>query len=100
MVASLSFTDFAGLNIFLVIADVIFKLIEKLIDSFNDNIVFPSLNYFVPKKFWDKFRISIGDGHIHFGKFILDMVKLTTTALVVYLLWRFFGRFEKLKKLK
>ena len=84
----LSLVQFAGLNIFLVIADATFKVLEKVIHSFNENILFPLFENIAPEHKCSAIKIKVGRTNIHIGKFLLDILKLSTTVLIIYFMWR------------
>jgi large-conductance mechanosensitive channel len=101
---SFTFSQFAGLHIFLVVADLIYGVLDKIITSFYDNILSPLINIVIGKNIIKKMEVSIGSnenkGILKFGDFISETIKMLIILLIIFNIYISFKQFEKYRKLK
>lgn len=99
-----TFSQFAGLHIFLVVADLIYGVLDKIITSFYDNILSPIINVVLGKHIIKKLEVSIGNKNnketLKFGDFISETIKMLIILLIIFNIYVFFKQFEKFRKLK
>lgn len=99
-----TFSQFAGLHIFLVVADLIYGVLDKIITSFYDNILSPIINVILGKHIIKKLEVPIGSNDnqeiLKFGDFISETIKMLLILFLIFNIYVSFKQFEKFRKLR
>ena len=83
--AGSSFESFIGLRSFLVMGDLVFHLMTLFYKNFQENILDPILDPYIPKNF---LLVRVSEKiTINLGKFLVETVKIMCLA---YLTFQFF----------
>ena len=98
-----SFETFAGLHVYLIIADLIYNILDKIITSLYENLLSPVINVTLGKDLIDKLTYKIGPGEedvIKIGVIIAEVIKMFFIALLIFYVYSFAKKYEKYRKLK
>ena len=98
-----SFETFAGLHVYLIIADLIYNILDKIIMSIYDNLLSPIINVILGKDLMDKLTYQIGpeeEDVIKVGAIIAEVIKMFFIALLIFYVYTFAKKYEKYRKLK
>ena len=93
-----SFGQFAGLHIYLIVADLIYNILDKIITSFYDNLLSPVINVTFGKDLMKKLTYQIGkdeDDVIKLGDIITEIVKMFFILLIIFYTYELFSGYKK-----
>ena len=98
-----SFEQFAGLHVYLICADLIYNILDKIIMSIYDNLLSPLINVLLGKDLLNKLTFKIGQEEedvIKIGNIIAEIIKMFFIALIIFYVYKFAKKYEKYRKLK
>ena len=93
-----SFEQFAGLHVYLIVADLIYNILDKIITSFYDNLLSPVINVTFGKDLMKKLTFQIGkdeDDVIKLGDIIVEIVKMFFIFLIIFYTYKFASQYKK-----
>ena len=96
-----SFETFTGLHIYLVIADLLYSILDKILTSFSKNLLDPVLNVLIGKDL-KKLQFKIGNEEedvIKIGEILFEIIKMFFIALIIFYIYRYAKKYEKYNKL-
>ena len=94
----LTFKDFAGMSIFLIIADLVGEFLKDDVRSINSNIIRPIITLIIPLEFFEALQITIGGKTIHIGRTILDLMDSVVSFFLIYMIYVYTSGFKGMKK--
>lgn len=98
-----SFEQFAGLHVYLIVADLIYNILDKIIMSIYDNLLSPLINVTIGRDLLNKLTYKIGpeEGDVlKIGEIIAEIIKMFFIALIIFYVYKFAKKYEKFRKLK
>jgi len=93
-----SFGQFAGLHVYLIVADLIYSILDKIITSFYDNLLSPIINVTLGKDLMDKLTYKIGpeeEDVIKIGAIISEIIKMFFIFLIIFYTYKLTKQFKK-----
>ena len=93
----LGIQNFMGSHVYIVVGSLIYGILEKLMLSFEDNILSPFIDMVLGKDFFDKFQMRFGkkeNNVIDLGKFLADGLKVIVLLLITYKLYLYFEQYK------
>lgn len=90
-----------GSHVYIVVGSLIYGILEKIIISFEDNLLSPFIHMFLGDRFFDNWKWQIGkykEDVIDLGKFLADGLKVTVLLLITYNLYIYFEHYKNVSK--
>ena len=98
-----SFEQFAGLHLYLIVADLIFSVLDRIVISIYENLLSPVINTILGKSLLDLLTIQIGPCKkdvIKIGDIIAEVIKMFIILIMIFYTYKFAKKYEKFKSLK
>ena len=98
-----SFEQFAGLHVYLIVADLIYNILDKIITSIYDNLLSPLINVTLGKDLMDKLTYKIGpeeEDVIKIGAIISEVIKMFFIFLIIFYTFKFAKKYKKFQAKK
>ncbi len=93
-----SFSQFAGLHVYLIVADLIYNILDKIISSFYDNLLSPVINVLIGKDLMKLLTYKIGpeeEDVIKIGAIISEVIKMFFIFLIIFYTYKFAKKYKK-----
>ena len=100
---ALCFEQFAGLHLYLIVSDLIFTTLDRILVSLYDNLLSPIINVLIGKNILESLTFKIGPNKkdvIKIGDIIAEVIKMFIIVILIFYTFQFAKKYEKFKKMK
>ena len=93
--------NFMGSHVYIVVGSLIYGILEKIMYSFEKNLLSPFVQMLLGERFFDKLKWQIGKDEediIDLGKFLADGITVMVLLLLTYNLYIYFDHYKNVSK--
>jgi len=90
-----------GSHVYIVVGSLIYGILEKIMYSFEENILSPFIHMLIGDQFFDNWKWQIGKDEndvIDLGKFVADGIKVIILLLITYNIYIYFDHYKNVSK--